>query len=97
MEKEETINNEKPKKIFKYVFDIFFWVFITLLLCLWLTDFIKTSKNEEPLFCIKNNNYKYDDGNIYECIGAGYKVVKYARTSKSQGREFIPLFIKTRK
>ncbi|MEG0994749.1 MAG: hypothetical protein RSE91_02100 [Bacilli bacterium] len=81
----------------KLVFNIIFWVAIVILLVLWVTDFMNVSKSKEPRFCIKNNVYKYDDGKIYECVGAGYKVVKYERTSKPKSIEFVPFFVKVRK
>ena len=65
------------------------WVIIVFI------DYFKTRNDQKPLFCIKETTYKYDDGKTYECIGLGYKMYKYERTSIN-ATEFGPIFIEQR-
>ena len=93
------ILDEKEKRglgvsIFKKVIDIIFWLAFAIVALTWVVDFINVNNEKEPIFCIKNKVHEYDDGQTTECIGLGYKVYGYNRTSTGTGHEFGPFFIK---
>ena len=93
------ILDEKEKRglgvsIFKKVIDIIFWLAFAIVALTWVVDFINVNNEKEPVFCIKNKVHEYDDGQTTECIGLGYKVYSYNRTSTGTGHEFGPFFIK---
>ena len=74
---------------------------ILLVFAIWAflvyTDFGNIKKNEEPQFCFfgtKKQEIK-GEGSIEECIGLGYKVVKY-QTLDARMTEFVPLWEKTK-
>ena len=69
---------------------IFIWT-----IC-FLIDYIRVRRNNEPIFCIKENIKEYDDGTVYECVGMGYKTYKYDRTSIPITVQFGPFFLKER-
>ena len=86
--------DEKPKKsIFKTIFNIIFWIVILILLVTWIMDYMNVRNNKKPSFCISNNTHKYDDGTVKECVGLGYKVYEYNRSSMTNGTEFVPFFV----
>ena len=61
------------------------------------TDFGNIKRNEEPQFCFfgtKKQEIK-NKGSIEECLGLGYKVVKY-QTYDARMTEFVPLWEKTK-
>lgn len=93
-------DNEKSKKkqkkrgILKTIGNVLFWVIIVCLFATWITDFVRTQKEEKPVFCVKKIEHKYDDGATDECIGLGYKVFTYNRKSIKLKRQFSPFFIK---
>ena len=61
------------------------------------TDFGNIKKNEEPQFCFfgtKTQEIK-GKGSIEECIGLGYKVVKY-QSLDARMTEFVPIWEKTK-
>ena len=47
------------------------------------------------MFCIKKGTTKYDDGEVKWCLGAGYKIYDYNRTS-FKAIEFGPFWSKDR-
>lgn len=65
------------------------WTFIIFF------DYYRTRIDKKPVFCLKEETYKYDDGEVYECIGAGYKMYSYNRDS-IKATEFGPIFITQR-
>lgn len=88
--KKEEKNN---KKIISIIFDIIFWILIVILAAIWITDFVKVKKGNEPMFCIKKIVHQFDDGEVKECKGLGYNVYNYNRTSKDLKTQFSPFFI----
>lgn len=85
---------EKPKKgIFKRIFDIVFWVLIIGLAIIWVVDFVNVKQNKEPRFCVKTVIHQYSDGTVKECVGLGYHVYNYDRTSTNLKTQFSPFFI----
>ena len=74
-------------------------IMVTLTFAAWaimvFTDYFKTRNDKHPIFCLKENTHKYDDGETYECIGLGYKMYDYKRDSIT-AKEFGPFFIKER-
>ena len=96
MEKKEKIKKKKKtekKNIFKKIFDVVFWIVIIGLAIIWLTDFINVKNDKDPVFCISQKTHTFDDGTVEECVGLGYKVYNYNRSSFSKGRQFGPFFI----
>ena len=80
--------------IIKRIVDVIFWLALAILALVWVVDFINVNNETDPKFCIKKTVHTYDDGEIVECTGAGYKVFKYNRISTGTGYEFGPFFIK---
>lgn len=78
----------------KLIGNIIFWTIILVLAVVWIVDFIKVTREKEPIFCIKNEIHEYDDGTVRECTGLGYKVYTYNRSSLGNGVEFEPFFVK---
>lgn len=96
MEKKEKVienKNTEKKSIAKKIFDVVFWVVIIGLAIIWVTDFINVQNDKDPIFCISQKTHTFDDGTVEECVGLGYKVYDYNRTSLSYGRQFGPFFI----
>ena len=94
--KNET-TKEKVKKILKRIFDIVFWIAITILAIIWLVDFFKLQNDKEPVFCLNEKTHKFEDGTVYECKGLGYNIYKYDRESIDVTRQFSPFFIGMKK
>jgi hypothetical protein len=94
MKKEEHFEEGKEKKsTLKKIWDIFFWTAFIIIFVIWVTDFVRVTKEEKPIFCFKTNEYTYDDGTTEECVGLGYKVYSYNRSSLSIKKQFTPFFI----
>lgn len=98
MVKEEDFLDEKHKfHVGKIIFNFIFWVVIVILLFTWIMDYINVRNDKKPSFCIKNITHKFEDGTVKECIGLGYKVFTYDRSSMTKGSEFVPFFIDMKK
>lgn len=82
--------------VLKKIFDLVFWIVIVGLIIVWIIDFINVKNDKDPMFCISKKIHKYDDGLVKECIGMGYKVYTYDRSSLSKGRQFGLFFIDMR-
>lgn len=80
----------------KKILNIAFWVIFAIILTIWLVDFFRVRSDNDPIFCLYEKEHKYEDGEVYECIGLGYKVYEYNRESLDKGLEFGPIFIKMR-
>lgn len=89
------LKKEKNKKsIISRIINIILWIIIIIWAILVITDYLNVSKEKEPKFCWFNEkSTKYDDGEVTECTGLGYKVIKYNRTS-FKAIEFGPFWIK---
>lgn len=105
-EKEVNIVEESTKKsstkkernkLARLVFDILFWIIIGGLILLWGTEIILTKTNKEPLICINEKIHQYDDGQVIECHGIGYKTYEYNRKSINIKRQFGAFFTKMKK
>lgn len=94
--KEIKVVEEDKKSIGRIIFDVVFWVLITALAIVWLTDFIKIQNDKEPVFCLAKKTHEFDDGVVEECTGLGYKIFDYKRDS-IEAHQFGPLFIKMKK
>lgn len=68
---------------------------ITWIICFFI-DYIRARQQKMPIFCVKEVTTTYDDGEVQTCIGLGYKMIKYQRTSIPVGIDFGPFFIKER-
>lgn len=88
----DTFENGK-KNIGKTIWNIVFWTLIIGLFAIWTTDFIQVKREKEPIFCVKEVEHKYPDGTTKECVGLGYKVYTYNRTSIKIKKQFSPFFV----
>lgn len=79
----------------KKILNVVFWVVIIGLMIVWLVDFFQIKSEKSPKFCLKNVEHSFEDGSVKECVGLGYKIYTYERTSL-KGVEFVPFFIKMR-
>lgn len=77
----------------KKIFNVVFWVVIVGLLIVWITDFIMVKNEKDPIFCLSTKIHTYEDGKVTECVGLGYKVYNYERSSMSTAVQFSPFFI----
>ena len=77
----------------KKIFSALFSIILIGIVAIWLFDYFRMVNNEKPMFCIKQETYKYDDGTVEECTGLGYKIYEYNRTSY-RAKQFGPFFIK---
>lgn len=91
LEKKEKITEKRS--IAKKIFDVVFWIVIVGLAIIWITDFVNVKNDKDPVFCISQKTHTFDDGTVEECVGLGYKVYTYNRSSFSKGRQFGPFFI----
>lgn len=94
----ETFENapKKEKSVLHRIWDVVFWCAFIVLVVIWLIDFNHVRNNEEPQFCISTTNHEYEDGNVKECLGLGYKIYSYNRKSMNTALEFGPFWIQIR-
>ena len=83
-------------RIFKTIFNIFFWVVVIVLAFIWITDYTRVRDNKEPKYCFSTKIHEFEDGSVIECVGIGYKTYKYERISLPSSIEFGPFFMKMR-
>lgn len=94
---------EKPKKekregrsVVARVINIVLWVILFAWMALVLVDYFHTRNETDPQFCFWNKQtHEHEDGNVTECTGLGYKIIKYNRTS-FKAVEFGPFWISER-
>jgi hypothetical protein len=77
----------------KKIFNIAFWVVFSILMAIWLIDFFRVRGDADPMFCLSKTTHEFEDGEVRECLGLGYKVYSYDRESLTKGYEFGPFFI----
>lgn len=87
---------EKKKSVPRIIFDIVFWVCISVLAVIWITDFVRIQKDKEPIFCLSEKTHEFTDGEVNECVGLGYKIFDYKRESIT-AHQFGPFFTKMKK
>lgn len=93
-EEMEQFEDVKEKRhIFRTLFNIIFWLVVAIMAVTWIMDYMKARDNKEPQFCLSKKTYEFEDGTVDECLGLGYKVYKYNRTSMATGSEFVPFFV----
>ncbi len=68
-------------------------IIIVWIICFFI-DYFRARQSKMPLFCIQSSVKDYNDGTVESCLGLGYKVYKYDRTSINTTIEFGPFFIK---
>ena len=94
-EKKELKKEEKGKSTFNRIMNVILWIVLFIWMGICLVDFFKTRAEAEPIFCIKKETVKYDDGEVDSCLGLGYKIYHYKRTSFN-GIEYGPFWSKDR-
>jgi hypothetical protein len=100
--KDETSKEKKEKKdsgeksLFSKIINIVLWIVLFAWMAIVLVDFIEVRNENEPKFCFFNKKtITYDDGNVTECLGLGYKVIKYNRETL-KAIEFGPFWLAER-
>lgn len=98
--KEEKFLDEKPKmekeeSTFNKIMNVILWIVLFVWMAICLIDFYNTTQEKEPIFCLKKETTKYDDGNVKSCLGLGYKVYHYNR-KRLKAIEFGPFWSKDR-
>ena len=83
------------KSTFSKVMNVILWIILLGWMAVCLLDFYKVHNEQEPFFCIKKGVTKYDDGEVKWCLGLGYKVYDYNRSS-FEAIEFGPFWSKDR-
>ncbi len=84
-------------KVVKKIISVIFTVVFICWLLLIIYESYTVSKGEQPKFCIKTEEHKYDDGVTTECLGLGYKVYTYNRSSIDIQIQFGPFWISEKK
>lgn len=85
-EKKETVNK---------IINVILWIVLICWMLICLTDFFKTTNKKDPIFCIKKETVSYDDGEVHSCLGLGYKIYNYQRSS-FKAIEYGPFWSKDR-
>ena len=80
-EKVKIVYKEKERSLFSRIMNIVLWIILIVWMAICLIDFYRVTKKEDPMFCLKKETTKYDDGTVDSCLGVGYKVYNYNRTS----------------
>ena len=94
--KEEFFEEKKDKKsLFNRIMNVILWIVLFIWMGICLIDFFKVHQEEEPIFCIKKDVTKYEDGEVDSCLGLGYKIYNYKRDS-FKGIEYGPFWSKDR-
>ncbi len=94
-EKPKKIKEKDEKSLFNRIMNVILWIVLFVWMGICLIDFYKVHQEEDPIFCLKKETTKYDDGTVDSCLGLGYKVYRYKRTS-FQGIEYGPFWSKDR-
>ncbi len=96
-EKKELLKQEKKNKeersLFQRILNIVLWIVVIAWMAVCVTDYIKVQIEKDPIFCIKKETIEYIDGNVYSCLGAGYKIYDYDRDTL-KALEFGPFWLK---
>lgn len=79
--KEPKKKDKEEKSTFYKIANIVLWVIAIAWIGVSLTDFIRTYFDKDPIFCIKEEVHKYDDGEVYVCTEFGFKFFDYKRDS----------------
>ncbi|MCX8074442.1 MAG: hypothetical protein N2749_02510 [Clostridia bacterium] len=69
---------------------------IVLIIIALFIDYSKLKKGEKPEFVFKTNIYTYNNGKVYEYIGAGYKLIDYSGVSDYTNIGFNIIFNKVK-
>ena len=93
--KEEFFDEKEKKSIFGRIINIIVWIILLAWVGICLYDFYNTKTGKSPVFCLKKEETKYNDGYVKTCTGLGYKVFNYRRTSFN-GDEYGPFWSKDR-
>ena len=94
--KEEFFEEKKDKKsLFDRIMNVILWILLFVWMGICLIDFYKVHVDKDPMFCIKKETTKYEDGTVDSCLGLGYKIYNYKRTS-FMGVEYGPFWSKDR-
>ena len=93
---EEFFETKKDKKsLFSRIINVILWVVLIAWMAICLIDFYNAKTGKSPIFCLKKETTKYDDGSVDTCTGLGYKIFNYKRTS-FKGIEYGPFWSKDR-
>ena len=84
--------NENKINLIIRIFNVILTIVVFGVVGMALIDFLKVNQEKEPMFCIKKEVIKHEDGTVDVCTGIGYKVYQYKRES-IKGSEFGPFWI----
>ena len=83
-------------KILKLAWNIFFWAAFACIAIMWITDYVNTRNENDPVFCLSKSVIDKENGSVEECVGVGYKVFKYNTPGYEGAREFGAFWITPR-
>ena len=84
---------KKEKSLLGRIVNTVLWIVLLLWMAVCLVDFYKTNTKQEPIFTLKHETTKYDDGNVECYTGLGYKIYHYNRASYN-GIQYGPFWLK---
>ena len=87
--------DKNEKSLFQRVMNVVLWIVLLVWMAVCLVDFYKVHQKDDPIFCIKKDVTKYEDGDVKWCLGPGYKVYQYNRKC-FKAIEFGPFWSKDR-
>jgi hypothetical protein len=67
----------------KTVYALIILLFLTVGI-LWYMDYEKVNKGFEPKFCLKEELYTFNDGDVKLCRGLGYNILRYDRVGNKK-------------
>lgn len=94
-EKEKAEAKRERKETANKIINVILWIVMIAWMAMCLYDFYRVHTEKEPVFCLKKETTKYEDGNVDSCLGLGYKVYNYKRSS-FRAIEFGPFWSKDR-
>ena len=69
--------NENKINLIIRIFNVILTIVVFGVVGMALIDFLKVNQEKEPMFCIKKEVIKHEDGTVDVCTGIGYKVYQY--------------------
>lgn len=98
-EKNKLIRKEKSKRLVNIIFSKLFSFIFSILIIGWiaicLIDFFKVQDGKNPIFCLKTETIKLNEGSIEKCLGAGYKILNFEKDDSCHVKlTFGPFWLK---
>ena len=94
--KEEFFDAKEDKEsTFNKVMNVILWIVLIVWMAICLVDFYRAHKRQEPIFTFKKETTKYEDGEVDNYLGLGYRIFDYKRKCFN-GIEYSPFWFKDR-